>query len=193
MLKLLVIVALIFTAAAVSVYAVEVQPVPLQISVNSNNDLTNWVWEGRSWSDPGATCTFDYTTWEVNATTPLDTSTPGSQTLTYVCKLFELEETKGYRTVQIHDDKPPDITLTYTEYKVYDQEASASYLGASCTDDIDGNLPLTVNGSVISESESNVERIVSTKYIFECTDSYNQSAVEEGIVTEYWSLDEGDV
>ena len=102
-------------------------------------------------------------------------------------------EKEGYRTVQIHDDESPVITLTYTDYKVYDQEANASYLGASCTDDIDGNLSLTVHGFVVFESESNAERIVTTKYIFECTDSYNQSAVEEGTVTEFWGFDDGEV
>ena len=123
----------------------------------------------------------------------MDTSTIGSQTLTYVCMVSDGTEKEGYRTVQVHDDEPPAIAFTYTEYKVYDQEASSSYLGASCTDDIDGNLPLTVHGFVIFESESSSNRIVTTQYVFECTDSYNQSAVESGTVTEFWGFDDGEV
>ena len=154
------------------------------LSVNSNSDLTNWAWEDGSWTDPGATCTYDSSKWIVYANPPLDTSTVGSQTITYTCTASDTDySTHGSRTVLIYADEPPVITLTRTSHTLHEQEPSSSYLGASCTDAVDGSLSLTVTEKVASSDASDTQRTTTMEYTFSCTDSAGQTATASGTVT----------
>ena len=159
------------------------------LSINSNSDLTNWAWHGGSWTDPGATCTYGGSSWVVYANSPLDTSTVGSQTITYTCTADGANyPTQGTRTVLIYADEPPVITLTRESHTVHEQEVSSSYLGASCADAVDGSLSLTVTDTVLPNIESDTHRIATTVYTFSCTDSAEQTATATGNVTSIFKV-----
>lgn len=193
MLRRLAIAVLVFAAITASAHAQLDRPPDtvtrniLTISVNNNNDLTNWAWEGKSWSDPGATCSYGTTSWTVHADTGLDTSTVGSQTLTYTCTLDGSTRTAD-RTVDVYADEPPSISLTHTSYTVHNQEANSSYLGATCTDAVDGNLPVSVSQNEISRSESDTESSTTIEYTFACVDHSKQLSTATGTVTQIFKV-----
>ena len=125
---------------------------------------------------------------KVLSTTESDTERRTTIEYTFTCVDSARQATtaKGTVTEVFKVDKPPIISLARAESTVYNGNADPSYLGASCTDAIDGDIAVSVTESSRTETGSGDDRTVVVQYTFTCTDSDMNTVTATGTVTEDW-------
>ena len=108
-------------------------------------------------------------------------------TLTCVDSANQAATATGTVTEVFEIDKPPIISLARTEVTLHHEFADPIYLGASCTDAIDGDIDVSVTESNVSRTISGYTATVVVEYTFTCTDSGMNTVTATGTVTEDWS------
>ena len=141
-------------SAVPAIRVVEVRDAtPPVITLAGNSYLSIEV--GETYEDAGATAT-DNVDGSVAVTTSggVDTSTPGVYVLTYTAKdaagNSALPKTRVVLVELPKDTVPPVITLNGDEQIIITQGDTYNDLGATATDDVDGDVSVTVDGAVDS-------------------------------------------
>ena len=123
------------------------------ITLNGTNPDTVPV--GFAYVEPGATCTDDTDgSLPVTISGTVDTSNPGTHTVTYTCTDSSGNESTISRTVTVVaaetpiDTTYPVITLNGPSTLTITAGTTYTEQGATCTDDTDGSLQVTTIGTV---------------------------------------------
>ena len=170
----------------VTVIAMDAEPPednnPPTITLNGLSAVT--ITAGTAYTEQGATCTDDTDgSLQVTTTGTVDTSSPGTYTVTYACTDSSGNGSTISRTVTVvAAETPIDTTdpviaingsseLTITAGTAYTEQ------GATCTDDTDGSLQVTTTGTV---DTSNPGTYTVT---YACTDSSGNGSTISRTVT----------
>jgi len=142
------------------------------ITLNGANPME--LTQGTAYSEAGATATDDRDgTVTVTISGSVDVNTVGSYTITYKAKDSTGNEATATRTVNVvlpPDTTKPVITLNSENNITLTQGTAYSEAGATATDDRDGNLTITVSGSV------DVNTVGSYTVTYKATDSEGNEA-----------------
>lgn len=120
---------------------------PPTITLNGANPLT--VQCGASFTDPGATASDQCdSSVPVSASGSVNTSSPGSYTITYTATDDSGNTATATRTVEVVDTTAPVVTLNGSTTVTVECRGSFSDPGATANDSCDGALSVTTTGSV---------------------------------------------
>ena len=124
-----------------------VDTTPPDITFNGDNPME--VDQGSTFTDPGASAT-DAVDGDVpvSVSGTVDTSIVGTYTLTYSATDAAGNTATETRTVHVVDITPPDITLNGTNPMDIVEGSTFTDPGASATDTVDGDVPVSVSGTV---------------------------------------------
>ena len=151
------------------------------IIINGSSELT--ITAGTTYTEQGATCTDDTDPAPTVTTSgTVDTSNPGTYTVTYTCTDLSGNMATDTRIVEVVAAGPPadqtapviDVTgdnpLTITVGSTYEDA------GATCTDETDGSLQVTTTGTV------NTDRPGTYTITYTCTDGSGNAAYDSRTV-----------
>ena len=129
--------------------AENIDTTPPIITLNGSSVMT--IEAGETFYDPGASAydTVDGAV-SVDAWGSVDTSRVGAYTITYISWDYSGNKATTTRTVYVKDTKAPVITLNGESMVYVRQGSQYSERGASAYDRVDGNVNVTINGSVDS-------------------------------------------
>ncbi|WP_415407793.1 DUF1566 domain-containing protein [Sulfurovum sp. CS9] len=117
------------------------------ITLNGDNPME--VVRGSTFTDPGAIATDNVDgDVPVSVSGTVDTSTVGTYTLTYSATDAAGNAATETRTVHVVDIIPPIITLNGTNPMDIVEGSTFTDPGAIATDDVDGDVPVSVSGTV---------------------------------------------
>ena len=120
--------------------------------VTLNGAATITLTQGDTYTEAGATATDDRDgTVNVSITGNVDTNTVGTYTLTYTAVDAATNSASITRTVNVNlppDTTPPVVTLNGAATITLIQGDTYTEAGATATDDRDGNVDITITGSV---------------------------------------------
>ena len=144
------------------------------IAINGSSELT--ITAGTAYTEQGATCTDDTDgSLQVTTTGTVDTSSPGTYTVTYACTDSSGNNAAAVtRTVTViaMDTEPPEDT-TPPRIDITGQSLVRLYVGdtyveqgARCIDDVDGTWNAEIHKSTVDTSSAG-----SYIIIYECADS----------------------
>ena len=142
---------------------------PPAITVSGANPAT--VLAGRTYTDLGATCRDNIDgTLRVTTTGTVDTSTPGTYTITYTCTDAANNTATATRTVNVRDTTAPTITVSGANPATVDVGRTYDDAGATCTDNKDGTLRVTATGTVDTSTHG------TYTITYTCTDTDGNTA-----------------
>ena len=145
------------------------------ITINGSSELT--ITAGTAYTDQGATCT-DETDTAPTVTTSgtVDTSSPGTYTVTYTCTDSSGNSSTATREVTVVDTTDPVITINGSSELTITAGTAYTEQGATCTDETDGSLQVTTSGTVDTSSPG------TYAVTYACTDSSGNNATADRIV-----------
>ena len=151
------------------------------IAINGSSELT--ITAGTAYTEQGATCTDDTDgSLQVTTTGTVDTSSPGTYTVTYACTDSSGNGSTISRTVTVVaaetpiDTTDPVITINGSPELTIQAGSTYTEQGATCTDDTDGSLQVTTTGTV------NTSMPGTYTVTYACTDSSGNNATADRIV-----------
>ena len=148
------------------------------ITINGSPELT--ITAGTTYTERGATC-IDETDGSLQVTTTgtVNTSMPGTYTITYTCTDGSGNAAYDSRTVLVRaaeaadDTTPPRIDITgESRVRLHVGDAYAEQ-GARCVDDVDGTREATIQKSTVDTSSAG-----SYIVIYECADSSGNASLK---------------
>ena len=149
---------------------------PPTITIIGDDPLT--IQAGSTYDDPGYTCTDDTDPAPTVTTSgTVDTSSPGTYTVTYTCTDSSDNSSTATREVTVVDTTDPVITLNGPSTLTITAGATYTEQGAACTDGTDGSLQVTTSGTV---DTSNPGTYTVT---YACTDSSGNGSTISRTVT----------
>ena len=149
---------------------------PPTITIIGDDPLT--IQAGTTYDDPGYTCTDDTDpapTVTISGT--VNTSSPGTYTVTYTCTDSSDNSSTATREVTVVDTTDPVITINGSSELTITAGTTYTEQGAACTDDTDGSLQVTTSGTV---DTSNPGTYTVT---YACTDSSGNGSTISRTVT----------
>ncbi len=152
------------------------------IAINGSSELT--IQAGSTYEDAGATCTdeTDGSLTPITISDTVDTSSPGTYTVTYACTDSSGNGSTISRTVTVVaaetpiDTTDPVITINGSPELTIQAGSTYTEQGATCTDDTDGSLQVTTTGTV------NTSMPGTYTVTYACTDSSGNNATADRIV-----------
>ncbi len=146
------------------------------IAINGSSELT--ITAGTAYTEQGATCTDDTDgSLQVTTTGTVDTSSPGTYTVTYACTDSSGNGSTISRTVTVVDTTDPVIAINGSSELTIQAGSTYTEQGAACTDDTDGSLQVTTTGTVDTSSPG------TYTVTYACTDSSGNGSTISRTVT----------
>ena len=148
------------------------------IAINGSSELT--IQAGSTYEDAGATCTdeTDGSLTPITISDTVDTSSPGTYTVTYACTDSSGNRSTISRTVTVVDTTDPVITLNGPPELTIQAGSTYEDAGATCTDETDGSLtPITISDTVDTSSPG------TYTVTYACTDSSGNGSTISRTVT----------
>ena len=146
------------------------------IAINGSSELT--ITAGTAYTEQGATCTDDTDgSLQVTTTGTVDTSNPGTYTVTYACTDSSGNGSTISRTVTVVDTTDPVIAINGSSELTITAGTAYTEQGATCTDDTDGSLQVTTTGTVDTSSPG------TYTVTYACTDSSGNGSTISRTVT----------
>ena len=148
------------------------------ITLNGPSTLT--ITAGTAYTEQGAACTDDTDgSLQVTTTGTVDTSSPGTYTVTYACTDSSGNGSTISRTVTVvaaADNTLPTITINGDNPLTITVGSTYEDAGATCTDETDGSLPVTTDSTV------NISMQGTYTVTYTCTDLSNNTDIDTRIV-----------
>ena len=133
--------------------------------------------QGTSFADPGASAQDDVDgSLSVTVSGSVDIDTAGTYTLTYSASDSAGNTASVSRTIVVADTTPPLVTLVGSASITLDFDAPYSESGANATDNVDGVLPVVIEGSVGSAAGT-------YRLTYSATDAAGNTGTVERVVT----------
>ena len=146
------------------------------ITINGSSELT--ITAGTTYTEQGATCTDDTDPAPTVTTSgTVDTSSPGTYTVTYTCTDSSDNSSTATREVTVVDTTDPVITLNGSSTLTITAGTTYTEQGATCTDDTDPAPTVTTSGTVDTSSPG------TYTVTYTCTDSSDNSSTATREVT----------
>ena len=145
------------------------------ITIDGSSELT--ITAGTTYTEQGATCTDDTDPAPTVTTSgTVDTSRPGTYTVTYTCTDSSGNGSTISRTVTVVDTTDPVIIINGSSELTIQAGSTYEDAGATCTDETDGSPQVTTTGAVDASAPG------TYAVTYTCTDSSGNNATADRIV-----------